>query len=118
MGKEKIEKMPTPGQRLSEKEAEEIIKKFKLEYSEEDKKAGRDLEYFVVITKERGDKPDKEKKDVSHYLHKWEKLPDQELDRIPVREVIKALQEYYSKIDPEEKYPTREAIRRLRKEKT
>lgn len=117
MGKEKVEKMPIPGQRLSEEEAKKIIEKFGIEPSKEDKKAGRDLEAFIVITKDRGKEPEEKKKDVFHYIPKWEKIPDQELGPIPVGEVIEAIQKYYSGIDSREKYPTREAIRRLRKEK-
>ncbi len=117
MGKEKPEKMPTPGCKLSQKKADEIIEKFGIEYSEAEKEAGKDLEYFIVVTKERGEKPKEERKDVSHYILKWEKLPDQELGQIPAEELIEALQGHYSKIDPEERYPTREAVRRLRKAK-
>ena len=121
MTKEKPEKIPTPGYRLSQKKEGEIIEKFGIKYSEEDKKAGKDLEYFVVVTKDRSRDPENELKesrgDVSHYILKWEKLPDQELGQIPVEELIEALQEHYSDINPEEKCPTREAVRRLRKAK-
>ncbi len=119
MVKEKLEKIPTPGCRLSDKRASEIIKKCRIEYSKADKEAGKDLEYFIVVTKERSKDPENEpkenRKDVSHYIHKWEKLPDQELGQIPVEELIKALQEHYSDIDPEERCPAREAVRKLRK---
>lgn len=115
MRKEKPEKMPEPGRKLSEKAANKIVEDFKIEYSEEDRKAGRDLEYFVVVTKDRGAKLKEKQKDVSHYIPKWEKIPDRELDPIPkVEEVIEALKNHYSKIDPEEKYPTREAVKKLR----
>lgn len=117
MGKEKHEKMPTPGRRLSEEEAGKIMEKFGLKYSEEDKKAGRDLEYFVIATKDRGKESEEERKEISHYIHKWEKVPDEELGWISIEEVIEAIQKYYPEIDLEEKCPVREAVRRSRKEK-
>ena len=117
MTKEKIEKIPLIGQKLSEEEAKKIIEKFKLEYSEEDKKAGNDLEYFVIITKDRSKEPEKRKKDIPHYLPKWDKTPDKELGWISTEEMIEAIQKYYSEIDPEEENPTREAVKQLRKEK-
>jgi len=117
MAKEKIEKMPQPGRKLSEEEARKIIEKFGIKYSEEEKKAGQDLEYFIIVTKDRGAGLEEKRKDVSHYIPRWEKIPDQELDWIPAEELIEAIQKYYPEIDPEEKYPTREAVRRLREEK-
>ncbi len=117
MTKEKPEKMPMPGCRLPDKKVNEIVDK----YNKADKIVGKDLEYFIVVTKDRSKDPENEpeesRKDVSHYIHKWEKLPDQELGQIPVEELIEALQEHYSEIDLGEKYPTREAVRRLRKAK-
>jgi len=117
MTKEKIEKIPAMGRKLSEEEEKKIIEKFKLEYSEEDKKAGNDLQYFVIVTKDRGKEPMEKKKDISHYLIKWNKVPDEKLGWISTEEVIEAIQKYYPKIDPEEKCPTREAVKKLREEK-
>jgi len=77
----------------------------------------KDSEYYIIVTKDRGYGPEKERKEVTHYLQRWKKIPDQELGWIPAEEVIEALKKYYSKIDPKEKYPIREAVRRLRREK-
>jgi len=109
MEKEKQEKIPIPGKRLSEQEAKKIIDK----YSGENKEISADLEYFIIKTKDRGSESEKE---IFHHILKWEKLPDQELGWIPIQEVIEAIQKYYSEIDPEEKFPVREAIKKLRAE--
>ncbi len=117
MRKEKHEEMPTPGRKLSKEEAKKIIEKFELKYSEEDKKAGNDLEYFVVTTKDRGKEPEQKRKEISHYIHKWEKVYDKELGWVLTEEVIEAIQKYYPEINLEEESPTREAVKRLKKEK-
>ncbi len=117
MTKEKIENIPEPGRKLSDEEADKIIQKFNIEYSEEDKKAGKDLEYFVIMTKGRDAEPKEERKNIFHYIPKWDRVYDQELGWIPVEELIEAIQKYYSEIDHEEKYPNRNTVKKLREEK-
>ncbi len=116
MKKEKPEKMPTPGRKLSKQQAEEIIDKFELEYRDEEKEKGADLEYFIIRTRDRESEPGQEKREISHYIPKWEKIPDEELGWIPIEEAIEAIQKYYSEVSPEEKFPTRAVVKKLRKE--
>lgn len=116
MKKEKQEEMLSPGRKLSQEEAKEIIEKFDLEYREGEKESKADLEYFIVRTKDRGSEPEEKRREVSHYLPKWEKIPDEEIGWIPIEEVIEAIQKYYSKISAEEKFPTRIAVKKLRAE--
>ncbi len=117
MKKEKKEKMPTPGHKLSQEKVEEIIEKFDIEYRDGEKESGADIEYFIIRTKDRGSGSEEKRKEVSHYLPKWEKIPDEELGWISVEEIIEAIQKHYSNIGDEEKFPTRAAVKKLRADK-
>jgi len=117
MRKEKKEKIPEPGRKLSSEQAEEIIDRFNIQYREDEKEAEADLEYFIIRTRDRGPGPEQRKKEISHYIPKWEKIPDEELGWIPVEEVIEAIRKYYPGINEEEKFPTRKAIKKLRQDK-
>jgi len=122
------EQMPSPGRKLSKEKEELIIKNLreklndKLRLGQEGKKdeypsQNQDSEFFVITTLERGEeKDDEEKKDVTHYIPKWDKIYDEELGWIPVEELIEATQKYYSQISSKEKSTTRETVKRLREE--
>ena len=129
--KEKMqEQMPSPRRKLSKEEEKQIIEnlreklKDKLMLGQEGKKdehpsQDQDSEFFVVRTLDRGkEENNEEKKYVTHYIPKWDKIYDQELGWIPVEEVIEATQKHYSEISSKEKSTTRETVRRLREEES